>query len=56
MADLKMQCHKYFFAGVHEMKLMDLTAIRQRNEKPVTDYVQRFRDIRNRCFNLSSQI
>ena len=27
MADLKMQCHKYFFAGVHEMKLTDLTSI-----------------------------
>ena len=55
-ANLEKQFHKYFFAGVHEMKLMDLTAIRQRNGKPVMDYVQRFRDIRNRCFNLSSQI
>jgi hypothetical protein len=50
-----MVLHKYFFAGVHEMKLTNLTAIRQRNEKPVTNYVQRFRDIRIICFNLSSQ-
>jgi len=35
------------------MKLTDRTAVRQRNEEPVTDYIQRFRDIRSKCFNLS---
>jgi hypothetical protein len=35
------------------MKLTDLTTIRQRNEEPITDYIQRFRDVRSRCFNLS---
>ena len=38
------------------MKLTDLTAIRQMNGKPTTDYIQRFRDIKSRCFNLSSQL
>jgi hypothetical protein len=52
-ADLEMQFHKYFFVGVHELKLTDLTVVRRRNDEPVTDYIQRFRDIRNRCFNLS---
>ena len=35
------------------MKLMDLTDVRQRNDEPVTDYIQRFRDVRSRCFSLS---
>jgi hypothetical protein len=35
------------------MKLTYLTAIRQRNNEPVTDYIQRFRDIKSRCFSLS---
>ena len=52
-ADLEMQFDKYSFAGVHEMKRTDLTAIRQRNDKHITDYVQRFGDIRSRCFILS---
>ena len=35
------------------MKITDLTAIKQRNDEPVTDYIQRFRDIRSKCFSLS---
>ena len=38
-ADLEKQFHKYFFAGVHEMKITDLTVIKQRNDEPVTDYI-----------------
>ena len=52
-ADLEKQFHKYFFAGVHEMKITDPMAIKQKNGEPVTDYIQRFRDIRSRCFSLS---
>ena len=35
------------------MKITDLTAIKQRNDEPVTDYIQRFRDVRSRCYSLS---
>ena len=52
-ADLEKQFHKYFFAGVQEMRLTDLTVVKQRNNEHVTDYIQRFRDIRSRCFSLS---
>ena len=52
-ADLEKQFHKYFFAGVQEMRLTDLTVVKQRNDEHVTDYIQRFRDIRSRCFSLS---
>ena len=51
--DLDKPFYKYFFARVHEIKITDLKAIKQRNDEPVTDYIQRFRDIRSRCFSLS---
>jgi hypothetical protein len=50
---LEKQFHKYFFAGLHEMRLTDLTALNQRNDESVHDYTQRFHDIRSRCYSLS---
>ena len=38
-ADLEKQFHKYFFAGVHEIKITNLTAIKQSNDEPITDYI-----------------
>lgn len=35
------------------MKLIGLTALKQRNDELVPDYVQRFRDIRSRCYIVS---
>ncbi len=52
-ADLEKQFHSYFYSGIHEMKLSDLTAIRQRHDESVQDYIQRFREMRNRCYSLS---
>nr|CAH66043.1 OSIGBa0107A02.4 [Oryza sativa] len=45
--------HSYFYSGVHEIKLSDLTAIKQRHDEPVHEYIQRFREMRNKCFSLS---
>nr|BAI39940.1 hypothetical protein [Oryza sativa Indica Group] len=39
--------------GVHEMKLSDLTTIKQRHDEPVHEYIQRFREMRNKCYSLS---
>nr|ABA92716.2 retrotransposon protein, putative, unclassified [Oryza sativa Japonica Group] len=52
-ADLEKQFHSYFYNGIHEMKLSDLTAIRQRHDESVQDYIQRFRETRNRCYSLA---
>ncbi|RLN28494.1 uncharacterized protein C2845_PM05G14720 [Panicum miliaceum] len=52
-ADLEKQFHKYFYAGVHEMKLSDLTSLRQRSDEPVMGYIQRFREVRNKCYSLA---
>ena len=52
-ADLEKQFHSYFYSGIHEMKLSDLTAIQQRHDESVQDYIQRFRETRNRCYSLA---
>jgi hypothetical protein len=53
LADLEKQFHKYFFTSLHEMHLVDLIAVRQRNDESVSEYIQRFRDVRSRCFSLN---
>nr|ABA97233.1 retrotransposon protein, putative, unclassified [Oryza sativa Japonica Group] len=52
-ADLEKQFHSYFYSGVHEMKLSDLTAIKQRHDEPMHEYIQRFREMRNKCYSLN---
>ena len=34
------------------MKLIDLTSLRQRNDESMSAFIQRFRDIKNRCYSL----
>jgi len=51
-ADLEKQFHKYFFSGVHEKKLTDLVRLRQRNDESVEGFVQRLRDVKNKCYSL----
>ena len=34
------------------MKLTDLTSLRQRNDESAAAFIQRFRDVKNRCFSL----
>nr|ABA98732.1 retrotransposon protein, putative, unclassified [Oryza sativa Japonica Group] len=52
-ADLEKQFHSYFYSGVHEMKLSDLTSIKQKHDELVHEYIQRFREMRNKCYSLS---
>ena len=51
-ADLEKQFHQFFYSGIEEMKLTDLTNLRQRNDESVAAFIQRFRDVKNRCFSL----
>ena len=51
-ADLEKQFHEFFYSGVSEMKLTDLTSLRQRNDESMSAFIQRFRDIKNRCYSL----
>jgi len=51
-ADLEKQFHKYFFSGVHEKKITDLVRLRQCNDELVESFVQRLRDVKNKCYSL----
>jgi hypothetical protein len=52
-AQLKQKFHEYFYSGDTKLSLSHLTAIKQKHNEHVTEYIRRFRDIRNRCFNLN---
>jgi hypothetical protein len=45
--------HDQFYSPKNELKLSDLTLVRQGRDEPVNDYIRRFRDTKNRCFNLT---
>jgi hypothetical protein len=52
-SDLEQQFHNYFFSSIHEMKITDLTKLKQRNDETVAGFVQRFREARNKCYSLN---
>jgi len=51
-ADLERQFHQFFFSGVTKLKLTNLAGLRQRNDESVASFIQRFRDVKNRCYSL----
>jgi hypothetical protein len=51
-AQLEQKFHEYFYSGDIELRLSHLTAIKQKHNEPTADYIRRFRDTRNRYFNL----
>jgi hypothetical protein len=50
--DLEQKFHEHFFSGDYELDLVDLVALRQEKGESVSDYNRRFRDTRNRCFQI----
>jgi hypothetical protein len=50
--DLESKFHEHFFSGEYELGLADLASVRQGREESVNDYIRRFRDTRNRCFQI----
>jgi len=51
-ADLEKQFHKYFFSGIHEKKITNLVRLRQCSDELVECFVQRLRDVKNKCYSL----
>jgi hypothetical protein len=49
---LEHKFYDYFYSPENELKLSDLTSVRQGRNESVSDYIMRFRDTKNRCFNL----
>jgi hypothetical protein len=50
--DLEQKFHDHFFSGDYELDLVDLVSLRQTKDESVNDYIRRFRDTRNRCFQI----
>jgi hypothetical protein len=44
--------YDHFYSPENELKLSDLTPVRQSSDEWVNDYIRRFRETKNRCFNL----
>ncbi|WP_428637456.1 hypothetical protein, partial [Shewanella sp.] len=52
-AQLEQNFSEYFYSSDTELILSYLTAIKQKHNESVEDYIRRFRDTRNWCFNLN---
>jgi hypothetical protein len=52
MGDLEQKFHDHFFSDDYELDLVDLVALRQAKDESVNDYIRRFWDTRNRCFQI----
>jgi hypothetical protein len=50
---MEQKIHEYFYSGNTKIRLLHLTAIKQKHNEPAADYIRRFRDTRNQCFNLN---
>jgi hypothetical protein len=52
-AQLEQKIYEYFYSGDIELRLSHLTAVKQKHNEPAAEYIRRFRDTRNWCFNLN---
>jgi hypothetical protein len=50
--ELEQKFYDHFFSGDYELDLVDLVALRQRKDESVNEYIRRFQDTRNRCFQI----
>jgi hypothetical protein len=50
---LDQKFHDYFYNGEVELRLSDLMSLRQKYTKTISDYLRWFREVRNRCYNLT---
>jgi hypothetical protein len=50
--DLEQKIHDHFFSGDYELDLVDLVALQQGKDESVNEYIWRFRDTRNRRFQI----
>jgi hypothetical protein len=49
---LEQKFHVHFYSGVNELRLSHLISVRQKHDEPITSYIRRFRETKNRCYNL----
>jgi hypothetical protein len=46
---LEQKFHDHFFSGSYQLKLIDLTSVRQNKEELVSNYLKRFKEVKNCC-------
>jgi ferritin len=51
---LEQKFHDYLYNREVELRLSDLTSLRQKYTETISDYLRRFREVRNRCYNLTT--
>jgi hypothetical protein len=51
-AGLEEKFHEYFYNGETELKLSDLTSVRQKYTETVPAYIKRYRETQNKCYSL----
>jgi len=51
--EIEQKIHDHFYSGDNEAKLTDLISVKQSRDESVTDYFKTFKEVKNRCFNLS---
>ena len=51
--DLENKFHAYFYNGIGEKKITELTNMRQRNNESGSEFIQRFREVRSRYYSLN---
>ena len=50
---LERKFYDHFYSGSIQLKLTDLTLVRQGRDETVSSYIKRFKETKNHCFNLS---
>jgi hypothetical protein len=50
---LEQKFHDHFYNGEVELRLSDLTSLRLKYTETISNYLKRFREVRNRCYNLT---
>jgi hypothetical protein len=50
---LEQKFHDYFYNGEIELRISDLTSLRQKYSETIADYLRWFREVRNLCYNLT---
>jgi hypothetical protein len=51
-AKLEEKFHSHFYTGIHETRLSHLASVHQGRDESILDFIKRFREIKNQCFNL----
>jgi hypothetical protein len=50
---LEQKFHNYFYNGEVELRLSNLTSLRQKYTETISDYLRQFREDRNKCYNVT---